>query len=473
MRDLYIGIDLGTTGIKVGLFDAHGAEVAFSSRAVAVERPAPGFAEFDAEGYAELAFEAVGEVLSSPGAECEAVRAIGFSSQAQTFVLLGSDDRPVHPSVSWLDVRAGAEADELSAIAGRRIDAIASCPKILWLRRHKPEVLEATRRVLLTPDHLIYLLTGRAVSDPVTAGSSGAYGVWEKSWSDPVLKACGLSEEMMPGVILPGQPAGTLTASAARRLGLSEKVLVAVGTNDQSVGAVGAGNVSPGCASLAMGTALAIIATSSVREGYPPGIGVSPHPAAGDSGGLYAILAFAKTSGVVLAWFRETLTPDLDYEVLFREIEGVPIGCQGLTCLPHFSGTATPDFDAAARGCFSGLTLAHGRAHLARALVESLSFTVSMNFGLISSAQKVDGIRAIGGGARADVWLQMIADSSGLPVERPGVREAACLGAAELGMVAAGRYASVAAASEGIYRAEKRFEPDRSRREHVPDGQGS
>jgi xylulokinase len=173
-----------------------------------------------------------------------------------------------------------------------------------------------------------------------------------------------------------------------------------------------------------------------------------------------ALLAFAKTSGVVLRWFRDGFAPGASYEELFCEAAAVPPGAEGLTALPHFSGTATPDFNPAARGAFSGLSLAHGRAHLFRALVESLSFTVRENAELLGRAVKLTGLRAIGGGARSDVWLGMIADVTGLVVERPRFREAACLGAAELAMCAAGRFGSVADASRTLYAAERRFEPD-------------
>ncbi len=466
MTDLFIGIDLGTTGIKVGLFDGSGAEVAAANREIQLDTPAPGVAEFDAARYADLAFEAVREVLAAPEAGPKAVRAIGFSSQAQTFVLLGADDRPLRPAVSWLDVRAEAEARELSDLAGRGINAIASCPKILWLRRNEPETLKRTERVLITPDHLIYLLTGRAASDPITAGSTGAYDSETRRWLDDVLKACGLTEKMMPEVLSPGEKAGTLTPGAAEKLGLAEDVLVAVGTNDQCAGALGAGNVTPGCASLALGTALALVVTSRQSEGASPWAGEGPalHPAAEKGRELYVLLGYAKTSGVVLRWFRDTFAPGASYEEIFREAASVPAGAAGVRCLPHFSGTATPDFSPAARGGFSGLSLAHGRAHLARALTESLCFTVRENLELLGRVERITELRAIGGGARSDVWLQMIADVTGVPVERPAVREAACLGAAEMAMVAAGRFATVAEAAESLYSAEKRFEPDASLR---------
>jgi xylulokinase len=300
------------------------------------------------------------------------------------------------------------------------------------------------------------MLTGRAVTDPVTAGSTGLYHKREGGWIDELLEHCNLTRTMVPEVLYPAEVAGTLTADAAKALGLSQDVLVAVGTNDQTVGAVGAGNVVPGFASLTLGTALAIIVTSDPGGEPPEGVVSAIHAARG----LDTYLAFAKTSGVVIRWFRDTFSQAVSYEELFSEVDKIPIGADGLTCLPHFSGTGTPDFIASARGGIYGLTLAHTKAHMFRAIVESLVFTVCQGISLIGKTTPVKEFRAIGGGAKSDVWLQMIADATGVPVERPKEREAACLGAAELAMVAAGEYSSVVEASLAIYQPEKRFEPN-------------
>ena len=471
--DLYIGVDLGTTGVKVGLFDADGRTVATAAREIELDAPAPGFLEFDADAYVGLAFDAIREVLAADRACAGAVKAVGLSSQAQTFVLLDAAGRPLRPAVSWLDVRAAAEAEELSAQARRlgrgELNAIASGPKILWLRRHEPETAARVARMQAIPDYFLFRLTGRAATDPVTASATGLYDRWNPGWIDELLDACGLSRAMVPDVLRPGEPAGTLTEDAARELGLAPDAIGVVGTNDQYAGALGAGNIAPGCASLALGTALAIVATSTTRENVPRGEGVAVHPAAEVGRELYALLAYAKTSGVLFRWFRDQFAPGLSYDELFAEIGAAPVGSGGVSCIPHFSGTGTPDFDPAVRGAFSGITLSHGRAHLARALAESLAFTVRDNLELLGRTVDVTELRAIGGGARSDVWLQMIADVAGVTVERPRAREAACLGAAALAMVGAGRFATVAEAAARLYKRERRFAPDAELRERYDE----
>ena len=462
----YIGVDLGTTGVKAGVVSTDGTVLTTVSRDVQLDTPAPGRVEFDGEGYIALALDCIREARERAKVDARSVRGIGVSSQGQTFVLLGADDRPLRPAISWLDVRAEAEARELATQAadfcGGHANAIASGPKLLWLRRHEPGVMTRVRRVLLTPDHLIFTLTGNAVSDPATARSSALYDRGAGGWLTTLLATCGLERGMMCEVRLPGASAGTLLPQVAARLGLTEKTLVAVGTNDQSVGALGAGNVTHGCTSVTLGTALAIIVTSERELTVPEGIGTGDHPA---GGGLHTLLAFAKTAGIVLRWFRDRFAAGMSYEALFTELSRVPIGCEGVSCLPHFSGTATPGFNPSARGAFAGINLSHTRAHLARAVVESLTFTIRENLELLSPlVGGIPTVRVWGGGAKSDVWLQMIADATGVTVERVAATEAAVLGAAELAMVAAGRFDSVAGASRTLYRAAGRFAPDASRR---------
>ncbi len=463
----YIGIDLGTTGVKAGLFTADGRELAIAHREFELDTPAPGFVELDGRAYIDAALDAVRETLASDGAEPAAVKAIGLSAQGQTFVLLDGDGRPVRPAISWLDVRASAEAEEMSDLSerliGRRVSAIASGPKLMWLRRHEPETFDRAEKFLLLPDYLIWRLTGRGASDPQTAGSSRLYERDSGQWTPELLELCGLTPEMVPDVLSPGKAAETLTAKASAELGLPESVLVAVGANDQSVGALGAGNVIPGTASLTLGTAMAIVVTAESNDGVPPGIMASHHPAGESPGDLWILLAYAKTAGIVLRWFRDTFAAELSYEGLISEAMTAPLGAGGVSFLPHFSGVATPSFTPHARGAFSGLTLGATRGHMARAVIESLTFTVRDNVDLLAGSPcGVTELRAVGGGSRSDTWLQMIADVTGRPVERAAIREAACLGAAMLAMTAAGAYPSVAEASLAIYSAKRRFEPDDS-----------
>jgi len=472
-QPLYLAIDLGTTAVKVALFAADARLLALSVQELQLQHPTPEQVEIDARAVWSAIVEGSRHVMSQvtppAGGPDGGVAGIGLSSQAQTFVLLDDAGEPVRPAVMWIDTRAGKEAEEfrhrftpeecLEHLGRPTIDAIASGPKLRWLSKHEGETLSRSRTLLLLPDYVLYRLTGERVTDPVTASSTGFYHCGRAEWWLEAVEFAGAGHLRLSTVKSPGERAGALQAGAAGELGLPADILCAVGSNDQLTGALGAGNVEPGTVSETTGTALALIMTAPA-EGSPVGESVpgGPHPA-GDH--LRYLLAYSKTAGIVLKWFRDQFCPTKDYDEIFEMVAGVPIGSDGVTCLPHFSGTATPHFDPEATGAFTGLRLSHTPAHLARAIVESLTFDLLLNLRLLKEeAGPVKTIRAMGGGARSDLWLQMKADVLALPVERVACPEAASLGAAELAMVAAGEFGSVAEASLALYRTDRTFEPD-------------
>ena len=458
--------------MKVALFRADGQLLALSIQELQLLHPAPEQVEIEAEVVWAAVVKGTTQVLAQAPGGGPAIAGIGMSSQAQTFVLLDGAGEPVRPAVMWIDTRAGKEAEEfrhkfkpeecLPHIGKPAIDAIASAPKLRWLAKHDEETLARARTLLLLPDYVLYRLTGQRVTDPVTAGSTGFFHPRRHEWWDDAVQFAGAGHLQLPTVKRPGELAGHLQAEAAHELGLPGGILCAVGTNDQLTGALGAGNVQEGTVSEATGTALALVMTAAAgdereRARVPGG----PHPA-GDH--LRYLLAYSKTAGIVLKWFRDRFWPAKSYDEMFEKISQVPVGSDGVTCLPHFSGTATPHFNPEATGAFAGLRLSHTPAHLARAIVESLTFDLLLNLRLLEkSGGPVTTIRAMGGGARSGLWLQMKADVLGLSVERVACPEAASLGAAELAMVAAGEFASVAEASLALYRGDRTFEPDARR----------
>jgi len=476
-RPSYLSIDLGTTAVKVALFEGNGSLLALSVQELQLQHPEPEQTEIDArvvwsaivKGCQDALSQVTGGPLIRVARPGGGVAGIGLSSQAQTFVLLDDAGEPVRPAIMWIDTRAHQEAEEfrdrfkpeecLEHLGRGTIDAIASAPKLRWLAKHESETFCRAHTLLLLPDYVLYRLTGERVTDPAAAGSTGFCHPYRRQWWTDAVEFAGARHLRLPTVKSPGEVAGYLQAEPADELGLPAGILCAVGSNDQLTGALGAGNVEPATVSETTGTALALIMTASaepspVGESVPSG----PHPA-GDH--LRYLLAYSKTAGIVLKWFRDRFCPTKDYDDIFEMVAGVPIGCDGVTCLPHFSGTATPHFNPEATGAFTGLRLKDTPAHLARAIVESLTFDLLLNLRLLKGAAgPVTTIRATGGGARSDLWLQMKADVLALPVERVACPEAASLGAAELAMVAAGEFGSVAEASLALYRTERTFEPD-------------
>jgi xylulokinase len=399
------------------------------------------------------------------------VRAIGLSSQGQTFVPLDAAGRPLRNAIVWLDTRATEQCRRIAAhfdaqdayprTGTPRFTDISSAPKILWLREHEPEVFARTAHYLMLPDYVIWRLTGEMIGDPQDLASTGMLDRQQGHWWPEMLEFVGVREEQLPAVGYCGQAVGTVLPQAARLLGISEDAIVVVGANDQTAALLGAGNVRPGIITASIGTALAVMA-STKQGAYEAtrGVNVGPHAVPG----LYALLSFTQTAAMALTWFRDALVTDgSDYGQLHDEAASVEPGCEGLLMLPHLTGTASPDFNPDARGAFVGLSLSHGRRHMVRAILEAAAYCLREHIerlaGLGAGSERV---RAIGGGSRSDVWLQIMADVTGLPIERPVCREAASLGAAIMAAVGAGYFDSLVAAADRFYETERAFAPDAS-----------
>jgi xylulokinase len=464
-RPAVLGIDLGTTAVKAGVFDDETGRMLGVARAeYSPTSPHPGWMELAAEEYWQATVTAVRHAHAE--ADRPTVVGIGLSSQGQTFIPLDADRRPLRPAIVWLDTRAEDEARRLNEaldggeLRARRgaaaINSVDSAPKILWLRENEPEVWSHTHHLVMLPDFIGERLTGELKLDVSNAGSTAMVDRGEGDWWPAMLKAVGVPREMLSPLGRAGEPIGELTAGAAETLGLSAGAAVALGCNDQIAGAVGAGNVQPGVASGTAGTAMAIVATTDRREDPPDGVLHGAHAVPG----LRYLLTYAKTSGVLLTWLRDLLAA-ADYEALLAEAQQAPIGCDGLICLPHFSGTATPSFRSDVRGGFVGLTLAHGRPAMARAIVEAVCFCARDALALARRAgQPVEELRMLGGAAQSAWWMQTMADVTQTPLAVPACPDAAVLGAAIFGGVGAGRLDSIEQAARRFYRAERTFQPD-------------
>ncbi len=450
--------------------------MALSSRQYELLTPRPDFVEQPIETYWEACVAGTQECLKEH--DGQAVRAIGLSSQGQTFVPLDAEGRALHNAIVWLDARATDQCRQIAAHFDRQdnflktgvpdFNQIASGPKLLWLRQHEPEVFENTVHYLMLPDYIIWRLTGEMVGDPQDLGSTGMLDRQQGQWWPQMLEFIGVTEEQLPAIGYCAQPVGTVLSQPARTLGISEEAVVVVGANDQTTAMLGAGNVRPGIITANIGTALAVMATTKhdVRD-FRYGINAGRHAVPE----LFALLSFTQTAAMTLTWFRDALVTDgSDYGQLHAEAASVPPGCDGLLMLPHLTGTASPDFNPHARGAFVGLSLSHERAHLVRAILEAVAYCLREHVERLTAlGATAERVRAIGGGSRSDLWLQIMADVTGLPIERPVCAEAASLGAAILAAVGVGYYDSLPAAAEAFYQTQRTFVPDAGNSETYND----
>lgn len=467
---MILTFDIGTTALKTALIDRDGLMRAVHTEEYTFSTPGGNRAEMDARLYLTAAERGARAVLAAAGTAGRDVLAIGFSSQGQSFIPIDASGRPLHPAIIWVDTRAREIAREWEGTVVSRdefrlatgypwLSPELTVFKIAWLARHARDAHEAWKFLCL-PDYLIYSFTGECATDPVMAQFSGMLDLRIGAWNGAFADAMGIEIRRLPDVLPCGSVCGSLRTSAADALGLRAGIPVCVGANDQIAGAVGCGNVCPGLVSETTGTALAVVVTSERRlddTRY-----VSGRHAAEDA---WFAMPFGITSAVVLKWLRDISSPSAGYEDFLAGIDAIPPGSEGVTVLPHFAGTATPTFLSDARGVVAGLSLSHTRAHVSRAIMESCACMLRECLDTVAEGEATTaGVRAIGGAARSDAWLQMKADMLGIAIERPACPDAASLGAGMLAAYGLGWFSSVKEASQAWYRTARIFEPDNSRR---------
>jgi len=461
---LLLSIDAGTTSVKAGIFTPNGESLAIERVEYTIDIPQPGYAELDPEIYWRASVQAVRQAVSHSGADVKQITAVTVSSQGETVIPVDNRGHPLHPAILWLDNRAIDEASWLHEQIGQRAYNIAGIPeisptwtacKILWLKNHFREIFENTHKFLLVQDWLVYRLTGQFVTDGSISCTTLLMDITRNCWWQDSLGILDLPDHLLCEIYDPGAIAGQLTRAAAEQMGLAPKTSVVLGGMDQAVGAIGAGNYSPGIISETTGAALAIQITIPRPDiDHSRRISVNIHSAPG----MYLFQPFCPTAGLALQWFRDVFgEPEIStaklqgkdpYDVLTDMAALASPGCDGLLMLPHLSGSLTPIVNSAARGVFSGFSLAHQKSHFVRAILEAVAFMLRRNLEVaVSSGIEVYEIRTSGGGARSKLWNQIKADVCNIPVVSLASEEAALLGDAILGGVATGVFASL---EEGI-----------------------
>ena len=487
---LLLGLDVGTTSVKAGLFDTAGRQVAAECREYRLSHPAPDRVEIDAEVWWASAVAAVRGVLATPGVDARAVAAMAVSSQGETVVAVDAAGRPLGPALVWLDNRAVAEARDLgerfpNALVYDRtgvpdVNPTWTAAKLLWWRRNATALFRDAARFLLVEDFMLRRLTGRFVTEGGIQCTTMLFDIRTGGWWPEMLDAVGVGSGRLPEVAAPASIVGGLTEAAADALALPAGLPVVAGGMDQGAGAVGVGNTGAGVVSESTGGALTVQAAVAHHGGDPSRqTPVYIHSAPGQ----YLYCPVCPTGGMALTWFRDQLG-GLEVERAAREgrsaydlLTGlaavVPPGSDGLTMLPHLAGAFSPEYVPAARGAFIGITLAHTRGHFVRAVLEAVAFMLRRNLELLERAgAPATEIRSHGGGARSALWNQVKADACGLPVVTLAGEDAAVRGDAMLAGVAVGAFRDLAEADAALVATSARFEPDPATRPAYDDAYG-
>ena len=441
----FLGLDLGTTEVKAGLVTTDGRLLAVARAGYGIDRAGGhGWAEQDP---GEWWSAVVGAVRGLHLTDAIEVAAIGVDGHGPTLIAVDGRGEATRPAITFLDTRATAEADELATATGVRGWALGGLPAALWVERHEPAVAMRTRWYLATWEWLALRLAGEAVA-PLNPDQL----VPRRS----LVAAAGIPEERLPPAASTGQTVGRLTETAAAALGLRAGVPIVGGTVDAFASYLGAGLLEPGDAYDPGGSAGGF-GVYWHRPLEVPGAFVTPAPLAG----RYSVGAAMATTGRALDWFRdEILGGTISTDALLLEAASTSPGADGLVFLPYLAGERSPIWDPDARGVLAGLSLRHGRAHMARAIVEASALAIRhVAAPMLAAGVRVNQMRVCGGPARSSFWNQVKADVTGFEVAVPTVLETAVLGSAMLAAVGVGAHADLPSAIGAMTRIEAHVAP--------------
>lgn len=436
---MYLGLDLGTSGLKALLLDEAQRAVASAHAALDVSRPHDGWSEQDPAHWIAACEDVLDQLKQSHGAELAAVTGIGLSGHMHGATILGAEDQVLRPCMLWNDTRSHAEAAQLDAqpafreIAGNIIFPGFTAPKVDWVRVHEPDIFAQITKILLPKDYLRLWLTGAYVSEMSDAAGTGWLDVAKRDWSNTLLGACALDRGHMPDLVEGTEVSGQLRAELAARWGMSSSTVVAGGGGDNAASAIGIGAVQPGEAFVSLGTSGVLFASNAAYQ---------PKPDSAVHTFCHAVPETWHQMGVILSatdalnWYAGLVgqTPAALTAGL-----GPLRGPSDVTFLPYLSGERTPHNDAAIRGGFVGLGHAHDREDLTRSVLEGVAYAFRDSLeALKSTGTSVARATAVGGGSKSDYWLALIATALDIRIDVPvGGDFGAALGAARLGMIAA------------------------------------
>lgn len=438
---MYLGIDLGTSGIKVVVVNDDNGVEAQATAELHVSRPRPVWSEQDPHDWWEATDKAILSLKRDHSDLLGAVRGIGLSGQMHGATLLDASDRPLRASILWNDGRSGAECNELEAaeptsrqITGNPAMAGFTAPKLLWVRKNEPKIFKQTAKVLLPKDYLRLLMTGDSVSDMSDASGTLWLDVAKRQWSDAMLDATGLSRTHMPALVEGSEASGTLRAAIAQRWGIPASAVVAGGAGDNAASAVGVGVLEPGSAFLSLGTSGVLFVAD---DGFHPDPDRTVHAFCHCVPNRWHRMSVILSAAASLAWFSHAAGASNEAQLMAEA--GQLDRVSSLLFLPYLSGERTPHNDPHAQGVFFGLTPTLQRGDLTRAVLEGVAFAFAEGLEVLSAAgHDIGTISVVGGGSRSPFWGKVLSAALNRPLAYlRGGEIGAAYGAARLGRLAA------------------------------------
>lgn len=462
---LTIGIDIGTSSTKAVVSDASGKILFAGGPTYDFETPKPLWAENDPKRWWDATLECLR--LIAEKIDVSEVVGIGLTGQMHGLVLLDANGSVLRPAIQWNDQRTAAQCAELTEkvgfeqviqITGNPILTGFTAPKILWVQQHEPEIWAKVSKILLPKDYIRFMLGGVFATDVSDASGMSLLDVGARDWSTVMLEACGVKPEMMAEVYESPEVTCTLKDELAERYGFPKGIPIVAGAGDQAAGAVGSGVVTKGAVACSLGTSGVVFAQAEAFEPEPQG---RLHAFCAAVPGTWHYMGVQLSCAGSYQWFFDNLAFGATFKDIDVEAREIPAGSEGLFFLPYLTGERMPHPDPQARGAFIGLTLRHGRGHMARAVLEGVTLGLRQGLDMMKDLGiETRKVIVSGGGAKSPLWKQILADVFQSRIVTVNAAEGGAFGSAILAMVGAGVYPSVEAACSAVIEETGSLEPD-------------
>lgn len=462
-----IGIDLGTSAVKVNLMDTSGEVVQAVSKSYRLSHLKPGYSEQNPQHWVDETAVAIEQLLQQFTGSPEEIVGISYSGQMHGLVVLDEHNDILRPAILWNDTRTTEQCQKINEVIGEaeliRITKNKALegftlPKLLWMQQYEPQIFEQIKTFLLPKDYVRFVMTGALHIDYSDAAGTLLLDMEQGKWSEEIATKLNIDTAIFPPLVHSIQQVGTVTAQFAKRTGLSTRTKVFAGGADNACGAVGAGIVSGGKTMVSIGTSGVLLSYEDNKNGNFEG---QVHYFNHAVSNAYYTMGVTLSAGHSLSWFKETFLKDKSFDEMLAKIGDIPVGSSGLLYTPYIVGERTPYADAHIRGSFIGMDASHTVDHFTRAVMEGIVFSLRDSLEIIrQSGKQIAEIVSIGGGAKNEAWLQMQADIFNTTIYKLQSEQGPSIGACIIAAVGAGIFESFEQAVEACVQLGDKFEPN-------------
>ena len=462
---MYIGIDLGTSAVKLLLVDSEGGILNEVSKEYPVFYPRSGWSEQNPCDWKNSVFEGIKELTEK--FDKSEIKGIGCGGQMHGLVVLDENDDVIRPAILWNDGRTYKEVEYLNEVIGKDVlsentaniaFAGFTAPKILWMKKNEPELFEKIKKIMLPKDYINYILTGVHATDYSDASGMLLLDVKNKSWSKKMLDICGISEDKMPQLFESSEVIGTLKDDISNEIGLNPDIKVVAGAGDNAAAAIGTGTVGEGKCNISLGTSGTIFISSN-------SFGVDPNNALhsfAHADGNYHLMGCMLSAASCNKWFMDDILRDKNYSEIQSEITDEKLGRNQVFFLPYLMGERSPINDTNARGTFTGMSMDTNRSDMLQAVLEGVAFAIRDSFEVAKSLGiNIERSNICGGGAKSPLWKNIMANILGIPLDILKTEQGPGYGGAILAAVGCGEYESVSEACQKLVEIADTVYPDK------------